>query len=84
VIESIKKGLSSVNAEDVYRFLRKNPDVIDEPVLEYLKGVDEVKGELGEICWLNFRDYDLGARVILKTLEERRGVLIEKLSSKSI
>jgi len=84
VIESIKKGLSSVNAKDVYRFLRKNPDVIDEPVREYLKGVDEVKGELGEIRWLNFRDYDLGARVILKTLEERRGVLIKKLSSKLI
>ncbi|MDH5769938.1 MAG: hypothetical protein OEZ25_01430 [Candidatus Bathyarchaeota archaeon] len=81
VIEGIKRGLNSINAGDVYQFIRENPDVIDGPLREYLDGVKNVKEKLEDMPWLNFRDYDLGARVILKKLEERREVLIEKLFS---
>lgn len=81
IIECIKRGLNSIKEEDVYEFIRDNPDVIDEPLREYIDGAERVKEGLGRVPWLNFRDYDLGERVVLKKLDERRGALIEKLFS---
>ncbi|MGQ9478916.1 MAG: hypothetical protein ACUVQ0_02700 [Thermoproteota archaeon] len=79
IVECLKRGLSNVEKRSILEFIARNPEVLEEPVKQYLDMANEMEGRLKKYPWINLRDYHEGALIVFRKLDERRRKLLENV-----
>lgn len=81
LVECLRRGLEKTDEKSVLSFISKNPNVLDEPVKEYLEIARKLEEKLAEYPWINLKDYSEGAKIVFKKLEERKRELLKRMKS---
>ncbi|MEM2172643.1 MAG: hypothetical protein QXS66_05300 [Thermoproteota archaeon] len=81
LVECLKRGLKNVDENSVLGFIARNPNVLDEPVQEYIELTRKTGEKLKLYPWINFKDYVEGSGIVFSKLEERKKKLLKAVES---
>ncbi|MBO3800214.1 MAG: hypothetical protein FGF52_04080 [Candidatus Brockarchaeota archaeon] len=84
LVECLKRGLKNVDENSVLGFIARNPNVLDEPVQEYIELTRETGEKLKLYPWINFKDYVEGSGIVFSKLEERKKKLLKAVESSTL